>query len=96
MTDTTRKITYESDKDYVARTFDEALKELTKVQAAIHCKSFSLDEDSKDVPCEMCAMYDINNVRRLKAEGMQDEKCSIRLALNGLAAVRNIAKTGKP
>lgn len=88
-------IVIESDKEYVARTFDEALKELTKVQAAIRCTSFK-NEGTTDKRCESCKMFDANNVRRMMLDGSEGERCSIRLALNHIAAVRNIAKTGKP
>jgi len=86
----------ETDEIYFARTFDEALKELSKVHAAVQCDSFALDKDAIQHPCEMCSMYATNNVRRMATEGMKGEKCEIRLALNALATVRNIAKTGKP
>ena len=87
-------IIIESDKEYVARTFDEALKELTKAHAAIQCASF-MNDRMPMAHCESCSMYDAANVRRMKLDGSEGEKCSIRLALNHIAAVRNIAKTGK-
>jgi len=88
MTDIERKVIYEKDADYVARTFDEAYRELMKVRAGIQCHSFMTDRMPM-AHCESCTMYS-----KLTGEGK--EKCMLTLALNYLAAVRNIAKTGKP
>ena len=89
MTDIERKVIYEKDADYVARTFDEAYRELMKVRAGIQCHSFMTDRMPM-THCASCTMYAADNT------GEGKEKCMLQLALNYLAAVRNIAKTGKP
>ena len=87
-------IIIESDEVYLARTFDEARNELVEVWTNVKCEAFMLDDIKPR--CELCSMYAIDNVKDLAKRDLQGEKCSIRLALNHLAAVRNIAKTGKP
>ena len=86
MTDIERRVTYEADDVYLARTFDEAYHELIKVKAGVQCSSFSSVRTQR---CEWCSMYSV-------PDGEGKEKCMLTLALNYLAAVRNIAKTGKP
>ena len=89
MVEIERQVTYETDDEYLARTFDEGYKELFKVHAAVNCSSFA---SGSRRGCGYCKYFAADNVRANKETG---EKCLIRLALNHIAAVRNIAKTGK-
>lgn len=85
MVDIKRKVTCETDGEYLGRTFSEAHNELQKVRAAVYCSSFTRSE------CVGCPFYDKENVEYMKSRGVEGERCRITLAVNHIEDVVKIA-----
>lgn len=91
MVDIERRVTYEADDEYIARTFDEAYKELFKVRAGLSCGSFCSGKH-----CPDCKFYAAENVEYMASKNMSGEKCLITLAMNYVSSVAEAARNGEP